>query len=295
MAAADNMSGVTSPTLPLFSYAQAARGMSLPSTTSQTAAEPQPPKEDTVPDPQKTSGSEPPNLQLATQPAESRDLNDEKSTPEGHLATQVQPEETREADGNLHESSMKQPDSPRRGPSSTRASTPPSSGAASIQPPNLDEASSTLKGSSDSTWDEQSQSSSSLEKSAATLDNDNDIDQDRAEKGKKKNSNIEPELKAAPIPTINVWQERRKAQEAKAQASSTLKTQTPSVTKTAMAQNTASNLNPKPDPAKNGTALRSEENDSIIGKDKKSGSEGPKNREESACFRSSHHLMLTVI
>lgn len=285
------MSGVTSPALPPFSYAQAARGMSLPSTTHQTAVEPQAQKEDTSLSSRKVSGPEPPSLELATRPTESMDSKDEKVFPDAQLQGHLGAEKVDEIDLKSEEQFTKRSQSPTRDLPMSRVDSPPASGPPSAQPTTTsDEASSTLKGSSDSTWDEQSQSSNPLDKSAGTLDNDKEIDADRKQKGKRKNSVVEPELKAAPIPTFNVWQERQKAQEAKAQeakaqANATIRTQAPSGAKLVSAQNQNVNANPKTDSRKGTVGSHVEEKEGTVGREKKpGGGEGQKSKDDGMLF-----------
>ena len=85
-----------------------------------------------------------------------------------------------------------------------------------------DEVNSTQNGSSDSTWDKQSQTSQPGEKTGAKAESDKDQvawDQDQPAK---------VELKEAPPPAQNIWQQRKEAQDAKAKA------QNPSFQKTSL-------------------------------------------------------------
>ncbi|KAL1958588.1 hypothetical protein VTO42DRAFT_4185 [Malbranchea cinnamomea] len=81
--------------------------------------------------------------------------------------------------------------------------------------PKEDDASFVPNGTSDSTWDKQSQVSSSVDRSSQATE----VSKDKpAESGWEKAPAPPKELKAAPIPAVNVWQQRREAQEAKAKA-----------------------------------------------------------------------------
>ena len=81
--------------------------------------------------------------------------------------------------------------------------------------PKADDISSTPNGSSESTWDKQSQVSSSVDRSSQATDASKDK---MSENGWEKTPTPPKELKAAPIPAVNIWQQRREAQEAKAKA-----------------------------------------------------------------------------
>ncbi|KAL9624821.1 MAG: hypothetical protein Q9160_000867 [Pyrenula sp. 1 TL-2023] len=268
------MSGITSPALPSFSYAQAAKGMSLPPTTNQTAPESQAQKDDASSNAPKVSGAEPAVLDLALVSPESAPAADEQATQEEqrpeHSLSDVAPETTLKS----RDQPTKRNHSAGREPSSTHASSSPDSGPTSTQPTSTsDEASSTLRGSSDSTWDEQSQTSNFLEKPTLNNEDDKELEQDQKSDEKRNDSVIEPELKAAPIPAFNVWQERQKAQEAKAQANGTVK-------KPPLAQILTNTTGVKNDSGKGAAGTRSEEKEGVVGKEKKPGSEGPKGKED---------------
>jgi la-related protein 1 len=83
--------------------------------------------------------------------------------------------------------------------------------------PKEDDISFIPNGSSDSAWDKQSQGSGPTEKPNQTPEANKDKP---LENGWDKGGNGSKLLKAAPIPTVNVWQQRREAQEkARANAS----------------------------------------------------------------------------
>lgn len=106
--------------------------------------------------------------------------------------------------------------------------------------PKEDDMSLTPNGSSDSSWDKQSQASLAIEKTARSEDEPKKNPEDRTEK--------EPtppkELKEAPIPAVNIWQLRREAQEAKARANATVKP-APAATKGTLPKPLASQSNPE--------------------------------------------------
>lgn len=274
------MSGITSPALPPFSYAQAAKGMSLPPTTNQTPPEPQVPQDDASSTAPKVSSAEPTALELASTSPESAPAAKEQVAREEQGLEHSLSDVATEATSKSREQSVKRNHSAGREPSSIQASSSPDSGPTSTQPTSTsDEASSTLRGSSDSTWDEQSQTSNFLEKPTLNHEDDKELDQEQKSKGKQPDSVTEPELKAAPIPVVNVWQERQKAQEAKAQANGPIK-------KPPLAQSQINNTGIKSDSGKGAAGTRSEEKEGAAGKEKKPGSEGPKGKEECTLFQS---------
>ncbi|KAE8349212.1 hypothetical protein BDV28DRAFT_66548 [Aspergillus coremiiformis] len=77
--------------------------------------------------------------------------------------------------------------------------------------PKDDEGSNTPNGTSESTWDKQSQASGTDKQSNGT--------ENAKEKSAEKEKSEPPkELKAAPLPAVNIWQQRKEAQEAKAKS-----------------------------------------------------------------------------
>ncbi|KAI2084415.1 hypothetical protein LOZ36_004808 [Ophidiomyces ophidiicola] len=107
--------------------------------------------------------------------------------------------------------------------------------------PKEDDMSLTPNGSSDSTWDKQSQASLTIERSHVR----EGAEDDSSEKGTEKSIASVKELKPAPIPTVNIWQQRLEAQEAKARASAALK---PGVS--------SNDPSPKPPPTVQGSSSR---------------------------------------
>lgn len=77
-----------------------------------------------------------------------------------------------------------------------------------------DEGSNTPNGTSESTWDKQSQASGTAKQTNG---------QDAKEKSEEDKKVPLKELKAAPLPAVNIWQQRIEAQEAKAKATTPVK------------------------------------------------------------------------
>lgn len=185
------------PEMPTFSYAQAAKGIVSTTTTQQTIKSnadqsKQAHNDDSTDSSVSASGSEVPSTQIK---------GDAEKT-----------ESTIERDSGSAGQQQVSTSSSKNGASGTSS---PSLGTASTSTLiKDDDASVTPNGSSDSTWDKQSQASVP-EKTNQTAE------------GNKEKSNAAPEkapsppkeLKAAPIPTVNIWQQRKEAQEAKAKAS----------------------------------------------------------------------------
>ncbi|KAI9376796.1 hypothetical protein BJX61DRAFT_530615 [Aspergillus egyptiacus] len=93
----------------------------------------------------------------------------------------------------------------------------PSVGTAQTTTSKDDDGSSVPNGTSESTWDKQSQASESDKPNA-------NADDTKGKSSEKEKATPPKELKAAPLPAVNVWQQRKEAQEAKAKAASSLKT-----------------------------------------------------------------------
>lgn len=101
--------------------------------------------------------------------------------------------------------------------SASGTSTPSHTTSSTATLPKEDDASSTPNGSSDSTWDKQSQVSSSVDRSSQATEASKEKASDN---GWEKTPVPAKELKAAPIPAVNIWQQRREAQDAKTKAMS---------------------------------------------------------------------------
>lgn len=190
------------PEISTFSYAQAAKG--LPATPqSAKAASTDSSKTAPKPDEQNTDSS--PQTNPDSVPAENETTRDAEKAAAG-----------------ADQDSDPTPTKPNVSGTSS-----PSVGTASTSATGKDDEANTPNGTSDSTWDKQSQASGTEKPSNGT----------EGTKGKS-NSTSEKEkappkeLKAAPLPTVNIWQQRKEAQDAKAKAIAALK---PAATKTASA------------------------------------------------------------
>ncbi|KAL4781009.1 hypothetical protein BJX76DRAFT_26250 [Aspergillus varians] len=170
-----------------FSYAQAAKGIA-PTQPSQT------PSESTTPE-----------LKLDEQPSESLQTSIEAAAPKEDAATDVD-DTTSNNDNEVNSTDAKAEVSGTSSPSTATVQTSTIS--------KEDESSSVANGSSESTWDKQSQTSAS-DKQNATAET---TEGKTSEKKKKEKPAPPKELKAAPLPTVNVWHQRKEAQNAKAKA-----------------------------------------------------------------------------
>lgn len=111
----------------------------------------------------------------------------------------------------------------------------PSFGASSTSAAGKDDESATPNGTSDSTWDRQSQASGTEKPKNGA-------------EGAKAKSNSTPEkvslppkeLKAAPLPSVNIWQQRREAQDAKAKTMGSVKSDAPSTAPTVASKTSSS-------------------------------------------------------
>ena len=182
--------------MPTFSYAQAAKGLSAPPSAQQ-------------------------NKQAASSSDQKKTISPEAEAPENNTP----PTGSRRPSVNgTHEAISKQMRSTEdveKKPASL-GEVPNDLTSAATMLAKEDELPSMANGTSDSTWDKQSQVSSTVDRSSQTTEASKDK-QSGSESGWEKNSAPAKELKAAPIPVVNVWQQRREAQEAKAKAMSALK------------------------------------------------------------------------
>ena len=187
------------PEMPSFSYAQAAKG--LPATPQSANAAPTDGSKTTqTPDEENTDSN--PQSSSETVTAETETPRDaEKTTDSADKEFETVPATKSKA----HASGTS---SPSVGTSSTSANGKD------------DETSNAANGTSDSTWDKQSQASSTEKPSNGTEDA-----KDTKGKSKSKSEKAAPpkELKAAPLPTVNIWQQRKEAQDAKSKAFASLK------------------------------------------------------------------------
>ena len=220
------MAAATSkPEMPTFSYAQAAKGISTASTTSQ-------PSKPTSIDQNKgarydeMNSSHQPSASVSTLPAETEVGGDSESSETSEELEPKSPSDETQQPVTVTDSSKQE----ASGPSS------PTSGTASTSTlPKDDDISSTINEISDTVWDRQSQASGPNEKTSVSGEGQKDSSSTTASE----NSFAPRELKAAPIPVVNVWQQRKEAQEAKAKA-----------TAAALKSVPPNNLSPKTAPGK---------------------------------------------
>ena len=205
---------------PAFSYAQAAKGKS-PSVSSTPPSGKTPAESTEMPTKMepthdtKTASTDQDKSILTRSTSESHDVQG-KDLPNGHL-----PEVASSIDGVTSANAASPLLSPKRrsvSQSQPAPSTPssPSFGTASTSTlPKEEDEFSVPNGSSDSTWDKQSQTSQ-------VADRNHDKPEDEKNQAKSnswdKESPTPAPLKAAPPPAVNVWQQRKEAMEAKAKA-----------------------------------------------------------------------------
>ncbi|KAH7095507.1 hypothetical protein FB567DRAFT_31621 [Paraphoma chrysanthemicola] len=174
-----------------FSYAQAAKGMSTPTTTSKPVSGTATPAKDPAAPTSNGSVTSAPswaedaeNESLPEQPAAERDAESQK--PSATPAVPVQSVET---------SSISSPDL----------------GASSVSTVTKDDDVSSLpNASSESTWDNKSQASTSVDKSVEPVEKTSE----KVKKGK--NAVVKP-LQEAPLPAVNIWKKRADEQKSKIQ------------------------------------------------------------------------------
>jgi la-related protein 1 len=181
-----------------FSYAQAAKGMSTPVTQSKPASGAATPAKDTIPT--TVNGSAGPA------PSWADDAESESATEQPTTAREVQPQTSSSTPAQpTHSVETSSISSPDLGASASSASTVTKD----------DDVSSLPNASSESTWDNKSQASTSVDKSAEPVEK-------TSEKVKKGKNTVVKPLQEAPLPTVNVWKKR--ADEAKSKG---LKTTSP--------------------------------------------------------------------
>ncbi|KKZ57977.1 hypothetical protein EMCG_05529 [[Emmonsia] crescens] len=228
MSTSTSKSGVEMPT---FSYAQAAKGFSTPPTV-QSVAEKQ--------NKSSTTSSDPSSHRTAAGSVDGDGSNQTVASSTDMESSSVATEPT-DATDKSQSSSEGNSDSTVAAPAATGApsknvtsgTSSPSAGTTSTTTlPKEDDISGTPNSLSDSTWDKQSQVSGPVEKSSESGETNKEKSKDN---GWEKDTPVLKELKAAPIPAVNVWQQRKEAQEAKAKASAALKSATPASAKPAPA------------------------------------------------------------
>jgi la-related protein 1 len=218
------MAATTSPALPAFSYAQAAKGLA-PATTS--SAQSQAGSSSIIPGFSSTEtkpsipDSERPESQHTPAGAPRRDEKAgevmlKMARDEADITSTAKSYSENDSSSTAKQTFSSHPDSKQ-----ISESTSPSLVASVAMLPREDEYSSTPNGSSES-WDKQSEASAMAEKSVHVTESgkDKSADDDWVNVPAPK---AEKELKAAPIPAVNIWQQRREAQEAKAKTNAALR------------------------------------------------------------------------
>ena len=223
------MAAATSPALPAFSYAQAAKGRGPTTSVASSQAEPSqntselPPSERRVPIERAASNpnSEKLDSQHATASADKKgeiadDLSSKTVCDDAEIASKIKLNSDHGSSTDTKQTFLSHAD-----PKQISESTSPSLVASVATLPREDGDSSTPNESSES-WDKQSEVSATAERSLQIGENgkENSRDDDWVNIPAPK---AEKELKVAPIPTVNIWQQRIEAQEAKAKANATLR------------------------------------------------------------------------
>lgn len=238
-----------------FSYAQAAKGLPATQPAKPTSAEPN--GAGSKPEEQNTD----PDAQVSQDPA----------VPEVDAARET--EKTAAPIGKEVEPAAAAAPSSKQDVSGTSS---PSVGNSSTAPKD-EESSNTVNGTSESTWDKQSQASGTEKPNDASTE-------ETKEKPAEKEKNMPPpkELKAAPLPAVNVWQQRREAQEAKSKVTGNLKPAS-SATKTGTSKtaSTASSTSGEPQQDQPKASLKKKGTDGTPeGARPRSKTEGGKGRED---------------
>lgn len=242
-----------------FSYAQAAKGViATPSAANPASTEPNKP---------------------AVKADEQSIISSVQTEPETTAPTAPTAETSQEAE-KAAASTDKDSESTATAPSKTNVSgtSSPSVGASSTSTVSKEEeGSNTPNGTTESNWDKQSQVSGTDKQGNAQEAKD----KPNASSDKDKKPPLK-ELKAAPLPAVNVWQQRKEAQEAKAKATAALKSAAsskPSASKTASVASSTSGDNhqelPKTAPQKKGADATSD------GPKDRKRADGGKGRDES--------------
>lgn len=224
------MSTATSPALPAFSYAQAAKGKSLQQISPQQSLENAATTKDSSAAGSKSSAPDPSKIELSERMGPPQPVNERRESPSASPSNQPTIADNAASipngTGIAAESNSANSTGATADAKQVSMTSSPSFGTASTSTlPKEDEITFTPNGSSDSTWDKQSQVSTSAEKSTQTVDGSKDK---LTETSWSETPTVPPEslYKAAPIPVVNIWQQRKEAQEAKAKANATLKPST---------------------------------------------------------------------
>lgn len=212
------MAATTSPALPAFSYAQAAKGLAPAISATNSQPESSVNVSDMSSTEKKAFNVQPEKLEpLHTTPSAGK--NDETPNDivpkmvgdDGDIASNGQPNPDKKSSSITKLTSSSHSDSKQ-----VSESTSPSLVASVATLPREDENSSTQNGSSES-WDKQSETSAPAEKAVPSTAGEKDKNRDD-DWVNLPASKVEKALKAAPIPAVNIWQQRKEAQEARVRA-----------------------------------------------------------------------------
>lgn len=230
--ASQKLPGEASPTLPTFSYAQAAKGRSpsVPSLSSpgQITSE----TTSTAP----TSASLPSAKDAAAVSVNGSAVEPSREVHEKDLKDAVHPSDSEVTPKNA--TSLQSSTLPNSQPAASTPSSPSFETASTSTLPKEDELSSTANGSLDSNWDKNSQTSQNGSKPS-----------EKVEENKPQNSaavwneegSTSAMLKEAPPPAVNIWQHRKEVQEARAKSKQATAPQAPKLTTQFSASGTTNN------------------------------------------------------
>ena len=188
--ATQNVEVDMAPSGPVFSYAQAARGRS----TSVSHL---------------LSKSETLDVRVKSLPQHSKDWAEESESPSGDHESEPR---TLKNTGSTPPLPQTSPEVKQQTATSTMPSSPDPSTVSTSTLPKEDDLFITTNGSSDSTWDKQSQTSQSAEK----MTNRDETDKEDAKSPIWDQPSSATHLKEASPPTVNIWQQRALEKQAKA-------------------------------------------------------------------------------
>ena len=209
------------PKMPAFSYAQAARGL------PQSKSEPIMRDDSTEQEAQGSQLEETNALRGSSRPSRSRarDEPNESAATAQKDSTSTSAVELDQKESVLTSQQPRQGSTVRKVSTSSAASPDSTTGDAATRV-----ADSTSRRDQSSSWDQTSQTSTSAEKGQDSTEKDKVKDsEDDWEKVSVPSVSAEKELKAAPVPTVNIWLQRKEAQNAKKQQVEPQKASVPDV------------------------------------------------------------------
>lgn len=211
--------------VPTFSYAQAAKGLAAPTASQQPAKNTE----------QNAKTTEDIEASKASVPEQNSNSASAEASRESEKPEHITDPESKSITTGSSKNVVSGTSSPNYGTASTSTLAKD------------DEIPAMTNGVSDSQWDKQSQTSTLAEKSSNGKDNK------KEDSAKSADKNAQKELKVAPPPAVNVWQQRKEAQEAKAKASAAIlksTNTTNTATKSAQPKQASASTADLPDPAK---------------------------------------------